>query len=151
MNLNKVFLLGNLTRDPEIRTTSSGQQVANFGIATNRIWIDSQGQKQQRTEFHNIIAWGRLAEICKQYLTKGRLTFIEGRITTRNWEDQNGVKHYRTEIIAENMQMGPKIQKNEENLTQSENKEKSEIEPVVNEESSENKENEDINLDDLPF
>lgn len=110
MNLNKVFVLGNLTRDPEARTTPSGAQVANFSIATNRIWYNQAKEKNQETEFHNIVAWGRLAEIASQYLTKGQIVLIEGRIKTRSWQAQDGTKKYRTEIIAENMQMGPRTQ-----------------------------------------
>ncbi len=110
MNLNKVFILGNLTRDPELRQTPSGQNVATLGVATNRMWNDRGGNKQTQVEFHNIVLWGRLAEIANQYLNKGRLVFIEGRLTTRSWQDQQGQKKYRTEIIAENMQLGPRFQ-----------------------------------------
>jgi single-strand DNA-binding protein len=108
MNFNKVFILGNLTRDPEIRTTPTGQSVAQFGVATNRIWYDKNHQKQTDVEFHNVVAWGKLAEIASRYLTKGKMVFVEGRIKTRNWQDQSGQKKYRTEIIAESFQMGPK-------------------------------------------
>jgi single-strand DNA-binding protein len=109
MNLNKVFLIGNLTRDPESRALPSGQAVSNFGLATNRIWFDSNTkEKKQQVEFHNIVAFGKLAEICNQYLKKGTMVMIEGRIQTRNWQDQSGVTKYRTEIITEKMQMGPK-------------------------------------------
>ncbi|MEK7197872.1 MAG: single-stranded DNA-binding protein [Patescibacteria group bacterium] len=110
MNLNKAFILGNLTRDPELRQTPTGQNVANFGVATNRVWSDPTGNKQTQTEFHNVVVWGRLAEIASEYLAKGRLVFIEGRITTRSWQDQQGQKKYRTEIVAENMQLGPRPQ-----------------------------------------
>ncbi len=110
MNLNKVFVLGNLTRDPETRTTPGGAQVANFSIATNRVWYNQAKEKNQETEFHNIVVWGRLAEIASQYLTKGAMVLIEGRIKTRSWQAQDGTKKYRTEIIAENMQMGPRTQ-----------------------------------------
>jgi len=106
MNLNKAIIIGRLTRDPEIRTTPSGQQVASFGVATNRIWKNADGEKQKKTEFHNIVAWGKLGEICGQYLSKGQEIYIEGRIETRNWESQDGTRRNRTEIIAENMQMG---------------------------------------------
>lgn len=110
MNLNKVFLIGNLTRDPEQRTLPSGRAISNFGLATNRIWSDpGTGEKQQQVEFHNIVAFGKLADICNQYLTKGKLVYIEGRIRTRSWNDQDGNKRYRTEIIAEHMQMGPRV------------------------------------------
>ena len=108
MNFNKVFILGNLTRDPELRSTPSGQEVANFGVATNRAWTDKSGQKQSEVEFHNVVVFGRLAQIASQYLSKGRLVFIEGRIKTRSWEDKDGQKRVRTEIITENLQMGPR-------------------------------------------
>jgi single-strand DNA-binding protein len=108
MNFNKAFILGNLTRDPELRTTPTGQSVASFGVATNRTWTDKSGQKQTDTEFHNVVAWGRLAETASRYLTKGKMVFIEGRLKTRSWEDQGGQKKYKTEIIVESFQMGPK-------------------------------------------
>jgi single-strand DNA-binding protein len=109
MNLNKIFLIGNLTRDPESRTLPSGQSVSNFGLATNRVWADAETkEKKQQVEFHNVVAFGRLAEICNQYLKKGKLVFIEGRIQTRNWQGQNGETKYRTEIVIEGMQMGPR-------------------------------------------
>ena len=106
VNLNKVMILGNLTRDPESKTTPSGQTVANFGIATNRFYMDGQNQKQQKVEFHNIVAWGKLGDICAQYLKKGQLVFIEGRIETRSWDGQDGVKRFKTEIIAEKCRWG---------------------------------------------
>lgn len=106
MNLNKVLLIGNLTRDPESRTIPSGQNVATFSVATNRQWTDKQsGEKKDATEFHNCVAWGRLADIISQYLKKGSKVYVEGRLQTRSWEDQSGVKKYRTEIIAENLIM----------------------------------------------
>lgn len=106
MALNKVLLIGNLTRDPELRSTSSGQSVSSFGLATNRVWKDqSTNEKKEAVEFHNIVMWGRLAEISGQYLRKGSKIFLEGRIQTRSWQDQSGSKRYTTEIVAENMQM----------------------------------------------
>lgn len=108
MNLNKAFVLGNLTADPIVRALPSGQSVANFGLATNRIFYDRDRQKQQRTEFHNIVAFGRSAEIAQQYLRKGSMVLIEGRIQTRNWQDSSGNKRYRTEIITERLQLGPR-------------------------------------------
>jgi single-strand DNA-binding protein len=108
MNLNKVILVGRLTRDPEIKSLPSGQGVCSFGLATGRFFVDKSGQKQQQTEFHNIVMFGRLAEIASQYLTKGSLTLIEGRLRTRNWQDAQGNQKYRTEIVAERMQLGPK-------------------------------------------
>ena len=107
MYLNKVFLYGNLTRDPELKALPSGGQVANFGIATNRTYKDKSGAKQESTEFHNIVAFGRTAEVVAQYMKKGRPIFVEGRITTRSWEGkEDGKKQYRTEIIVENFQFG---------------------------------------------
>ncbi len=109
MNLNKAFLIGRLTKDPETRNTPSGQLVCNFGLATNRTWNNPEtNQKEEKTEFHNIVLWRRLAEIASQYLTKGSLVLIEGRIQTRSWQDASGNKRYRTEIVADNIQMGPK-------------------------------------------
>jgi single-strand DNA-binding protein len=106
MYLNKVLLYGNLTRDPELRAIPSGQQVASFGIATNRTFKNKEGQQQDQTEFHNIVAFGRTAEVMGQYLKKGRPVFIEGRIQTRSW-DKDGQKQYRTEIVVDTFQFGP--------------------------------------------
>ena len=108
MNLNKVFLIGNLTRDPELKSLPSGQAVVNVGLATNRMWKGKDGTPQKQVEFHNIVMFGRLAEITKQYLIKGSMVMIEGRIQTRSWEGQDGKKNYKTEIVAEAMQMGPR-------------------------------------------
>jgi single-strand DNA-binding protein len=108
MNLNKAIIIGRLTRDPEVKTTPNGHNVATFSLATNRYWTNQQGQRQDFTEYHNIVAWGRLADISSQYLKKGALAMVEGRLQTRSWEGQDGVKRYRTEIVAENMQMGPR-------------------------------------------
>lgn len=105
MSLNRAQIIGNVTRDPEVRTTTSGQSVANFSVATNTQWTDAQGQKQERTEFHNIVAWAKLGEICGQYLAKGRRVYVEGRLQTRDWETQEGQKRQRTEIIAESVIM----------------------------------------------
>ena len=108
MNFNKAIILGNLTRDPELRTLPSGQSVANFSVATNRFYTDKGGSKQQAVEFHNVVAFGKLADICSRFLNKGKLVLVEGRIQTRSWQGQDGAKRYRTEIVMENMQMGPK-------------------------------------------
>lgn len=105
MDLNRAMIIGNLTRDPEMRTIPSGQSVANFSMATNRAWTGTDGKKQTAVEYHNIVVWGKLAEICGQYLKKGQKTYIEGRLQTRDWEGQDGVKRSRTEIVAENMIM----------------------------------------------
>lgn len=108
MNFNKAIIIGNVVADPEARTTPAGQQVCSLRVATNRVWTDQSGAKQQKTEFHNVVLWRRLAEIASQYLRKGSLVMIEGRLETRNWDDQSGNKHWRTEIIAESMQLGPR-------------------------------------------
>jgi len=108
MNLNKVILVGRLTRDPEMRSLPSGQPVASFGLATNWVFVNKSGQKQEQVDFHNIVLFGRLAEIASQYLTKGSLAMIEGRIRTRNWQDQSGNQRSRTEIVAERLQLGPR-------------------------------------------
>ncbi|MBI2610171.1 single-stranded DNA-binding protein [Candidatus Giovannonibacteria bacterium] len=146
MNLNKVFLIGNLTRDPEMRSLPSGQPVTTFGIATNRTWT-SNGKKESRAEFHNIVMFGRLAEIASQYLNKGKMVFIEGRMQTRSWDGKDGTKKNRTEIVAEAMQLGPRggdgsyRGKNEQEPEKSEKEEISTIEYPA----------EDINPDDIPF
>ena len=109
MNVNKVLLYGNLTRDPELRQLPSGTNVANVGIATNRYYTNQQGERQEETEFHNVVLFGRLADLAQQYLTKGGGLFIEGRLRTSSWDDrETGQKRYRTEIIGEQMQFGPR-------------------------------------------
>ncbi len=109
MYLNKVIIVGNLTRDPEIATIPSGQKVCKFSVATNRVWKDKSGAKQESTSYHNIVVWGRQAETSAQYLKKGQQVMIEGRIETRSWDDKStGEKKYRTEIIADRVQFGAK-------------------------------------------
>src|SRR3989344_3127662 len=105
MDLNKVMIIGRLTRDPELRNTPNGKSVATIGLATNRIWIDANGQKQKQSEFHNVVMWGKLAEICNQYLRKGGKMYVEGRLQTREWTGQDGVKRYRSEVVGDNMIM----------------------------------------------
>jgi single-strand DNA-binding protein len=105
MSLNRVQLIGNLTRDPEIRQIPGGQSVATLSIATNFSWVDQSGQKQDKAEYHNVVAWRKLADICGQYLRKGSKIFVEGRLQTRDWEGEDGVKRYKTEIVADNMIM----------------------------------------------
>jgi len=104
-SLNKVMLIGNLGADPEIRYTPSGAAVANFNMATKAQWTTKEGEKQDKTEWHRIVAWRRLGEICGEYLHKGSLVYIEGRLQTRSWEDRDGNKRYTTEIVAQGMQM----------------------------------------------
>ena len=146
MNLNKVVIVGNAVDAPEIRTTQSGQQVANLRVATNRMWKDTQGQRQKATEFHSVVLWGRLAEIASQYLQKGSLVLIEGRLQTRSWEDSSGQKKYRTEIVAEAMQLGPRPGGGapaQEPSSAEATEGKEEI-PVI-------EESEDIDVKDIPF
>ncbi len=141
MNLNKVFLIGRLTRDPEKRALPSGQSVTSFGMATDRFFNDKNGQRQQQTEFHNIVMFGKLADIASQYLNKGSLVLIEGRTQTRTWQDSSGNQRSRTEIVAERLQMGPKSA----NRTVSQEPEKtSEDIPVIEEEQ-------EIDIKDVPF
>ena len=104
-SLNKVQLIGNLTKDPELRQTPNGSSVCSFTVATNLTWKDANGQKQDKAEFHNVVTWGKLAEICNQYLQKGKKVYLEGRLQTRDWEAEDGSKRYKTEIVAENMIM----------------------------------------------
>lgn len=104
-SLNKVMIIGNLSRDPVIRTTSSGATVCTFGIATNTAWKDEGGEVQERTEFHNIVSWNKLAEICAQILSVGMLVYVEGELRTRTWDDESGVRHYRSEIRISDMKL----------------------------------------------
>ncbi len=108
MYINKAILYGNLTREPEVKALPSGSQVCEFGIATNRVWKDKNGAKQESVDYHNIVVFGRQAELVKQYLHKGNGVFLEGRIQTRSWDAQDGTKKYRTEIVADRIQFGPK-------------------------------------------
>jgi single-strand DNA-binding protein len=137
MNLNKVFLIGRLTQDPQTRTLPSGQIVCNFGLATDRFWTDKEGKKQQETEFHNLVLFGKLAETAAKFLKRGSLIFIEGRLRTRSWEDKEGQRRQRTEVIVERLQMGPRVKKELPPLEA----EKEEI-PIVEEE---------IDIKDIPF
>ena len=104
-SLNRAMLIGNLTRDPELRKTANGQSVASFSIATNRSFTTQTGEKKEQADYHNIVAWGRLAEICAQYLTKGKKVYVDGRIQNREWEGADGQKRYRAEVVVENMIM----------------------------------------------
>lgn len=143
MNLNKVILVGRMVTDPETRSTASGQQVCTFRMATNRVWSGTDGSKKESAEYHSIVLWRRLAEIASQFLTKGSLVLIEGRIQTRNWQDAAGNQRYRTEIIGERMQLGPKAAGK---IVPEETKKSSQQEeiPVVEEE-------EEIDIKDIPF
>ncbi|MGC9323164.1 MAG: single-stranded DNA-binding protein [Desulfomonilia bacterium] len=104
-SVNKVFLIGRLGRDPEMRFTPNGRAVTNFTLATNEVWTDQNGERQERTEWHRIVTWGKLAETCAKLLSKGKLVYVEGRLQTRQWDDRDGNKRYTTEIIANQMQI----------------------------------------------
>lgn len=146
MNLNKAFIIGNLTRDPELKTLPSGTAVASFGVATNRVWKNQSGEKQEDTQFHNIVAFGRQAEVVSQYLQKGSMIFIEGRIQTRSWDAQDGTKRYATEIVAERIQLGPRRGGGGAPAAESNrSKSKNEDLPVIDVNSDE------IKPEDLPF
>jgi single-strand DNA-binding protein len=140
MNLNKVFLIGRLTQDPQTKSLPSGQVVSSFDLATDYFFVNKKGEKEQQTEFHHIVLFGKMAEIASQYLKKGRLVFVEGRLRTRSWEDANGNKRQRTEIIAQRLQLGPKVKKTE--TVPKEIPPEEEI-PLVEEEK--------INIEDIPF
>ncbi len=146
MNVNKAIILGNVTADPEIKTTPKGQNVASFGIATNQYWNDKKtGKRKQKTEFHNIVAWNRLAEIAEKYIKKGSLIYVEGRLQTRSWEGKQGNTQYRTEIIAQRIQLGPKGQS-------SNPKNKNHAKPQKkNSKKDDSDESEEINVEDIPF
>lgn len=147
MNLNKVYLIGRLTADPESRTTSTGRAVTTFRMATNRVWTDASGQKNENPEYHTVVTWTKLAEIASLYLRRGGLVMVEGRLQTRSWNAQDGTKRYRTEVVAETLQLGPRPSQS------------SSTQPPQNDQSSERQEdipviNEDettINPDDIPF
>ncbi len=108
MYLNKALIIGNLTRDPEVKSLPSGIQVATFSVATNRVWKDKNGAKQENTDYHNVVVFGRQAETTGQYLKKGSSVLVEGRMQTRSWDAQDGTKKYRTEIVADRIQFGPR-------------------------------------------
>jgi len=154
MNLNKIFLIGRLTRDPESRALPSGQTVSNFGLATNRVWVNPETrEKQEQSEFHNIVAFGKLADICNQYLKKGSLVLIEGRIQTRSWQNQNGETKYRTEVVTERLQMGPKSARGgemkEEVPAEAATEEVEEIQ--LEEGGEEKKKDDEVKSEDIPF
>jgi len=151
MYLNKAIIVGNLTRDPEMTAIPSGQKVCKFGVATNRVWKDKNGSRQESTTYHNIVVWGRQAETSAQYLKKGQQVMIEGRIDTRSWDDKGtGEKKYRTEIIADRVQFGAKggvgggMPSNTQNNNSSPSSEASNMDAIEYPE-------EDINPEDIPF
>lgn len=149
MNLNKVFILGRLTADPELRSTPNGQQVSSFSLATNRVWTDKNGQKQEAAEFHNIVVWGRQAEIASKYLTKGSLALVEGRLQTRSWEGKDGQQRKTTEIVADRIQLGPKPLGSRNEKLEIRDQKQNDI-PTINLDE-EVKEVKEVKAEDLPF
>lgn len=153
MNLNKVILVGNITRNPELKALPSGQKVVNFSVATNRVWKDKDGAKQEQAEFHNVVAFGKQAETIAQYMSKGSQILVEGRLQTRSWE-ADGVKKYATEVILEQFQFGAKGEKKE---TRAEKEDRGiDTDEEANKKFEEmtqddNYPTEDINPDDIPF
>ena len=118
-SVNKVILIGNITRDPELKKTTTGQSIVTFGLATNREWVTSKEEKQSLAEYHNLVAWGKLAEICHQYLKKGKLIYVEGYLKTRSWDSPEGVKIFKTEIVIYDMIMLEKRPKEEGEISKS--------------------------------
>lgn len=147
-SLNKVQLIGNLTATPEVKETPNGQKVANFSIATNRVWKDASGMKQEQVEFHNIVIWGSLAGIVEQYLTKGQKVYLEGRLQTRSWDDPTGVKKYKTEVVADNLIM--LSSKRDEGSDSFSQETPEEVTPVKTKKAAPKAE-EEINIEDIPF
>lgn len=145
MNLNKVFILGRLTADPQLRSTASGQQVGSFSVATNRVWNDKNGQRQEAVEFHNVVVWGRQAEIASRFLVKGSLVLVEGRLQTRDWEGKDGQKRRTTEIVADRIQLGPRPV-GAKNVKEAASASSAEPVPTID-----LTENEEIKSEDLPF
>lgn len=151
MYLNKVYLIGNLTRDPELKALPSGLKVTSFSVATNRVYRDKDGKTQESTEYHNIVVFGRQAETSGQYLKKGQSVLIEGRLQTRSWE-QDGAKRYRTEIIADRVQFGPKAGGYSSNNNAAPTDKNSGVDSIPNDEAAAIDYPEDeINPDDIPF
>lgn len=159
MNLNKIFLLGRLTRDPELRVTPSGKTIVNLGLATNSIRQDKEGNRQTMPEFHNIVLFGRLGEVASQYLKKGNMCLIVGRIQTRSWQGKDGITRKRTEVVAEELQLGPKGNKKEELIVENQENMKERKKKISHEENVQEKPNpknddnseEEINVEDIPF
>lgn len=155
-SLNRAQIIGNVTKAPEVRS-AGGQKVATFGVATNFVWKDATGTKKERAEFHNVVAWRKLAEICELYLKKGTKVYIEGRIQTRDWEGEDGVKRYKTEIIADNMIMLDKKGSSDSGFTPmpTEEREQRTVKSAKPEEKSVNSTpqqvEEEVSIDDLPF
>jgi len=153
MYINKAILFGNLTRDPELRALPSGMNVCNFSIATNRVYRDREGKKQEQTDFHNVVVFGRQADTVAQYLKKGSSVFVEGRIQTRSWDDKtSGEKKYRTEVVADRVQFGPKPGGGGRSAGGGQGGgRESDVEPIEAGGSGIEYPKDDINPDDIPF
>ena len=154
MYLNKAIIIGNLTRDPEIKALPSGIQVASFSVATNRVWKDKDGKKQESVDFHNIVVFGRQAEIVGQYIKKGSSIFVEGRMQTRSWDAPDGSKKYRTEVIADKIQFGPKTTTGPSGQSDSfgpSKKSNSAAEEIPDNGGELKYPEEEINVEDIPF
>jgi single-strand DNA-binding protein len=147
MNFNKVVLLGRVASDIEMRSTTSGQSVCTFRLATNRVWKDKSGEKKEDSQFHNIVLWGRQAENASQFLTKGSLVLIEGRLQNRSWEDKTGNKRYITEIIGENFQLGPRSS----NVGSGDYKAPAQKDKEVDEDIPVIEDGDEIDIKDIPF
>lgn len=160
MNFNRVFIIGRLTNDPQLKTTPGGQSVATFSMATNRTWVNKQGVRQQDVQYHNIVVWGRQGEVANQFLKKGTMAMIEGRLQTRKWQDKQGQNHSITEIVSEHLQLGPRA------MNESPSKFGSAAEPAEKETANShdftddakeeqlpeiNLEDEEIKAEDIPF
>lgn len=150
MYLNKAIVIGNLTRDPEMKALPSGIQVTSFSVATNRVWKDKNGAKQESVDYHNIVVFGRQAETASQYLRKGASVLVEGRMQTRSWDSPDGKKNYRTEIVADRVQFGPRSSSGAGVVSQVQQKDKTDEQPAPPADSIEYPE-ENINIDDIPF
>lgn len=153
-SLNKAQLIGNLTRDPELRYTPAGTAVCTFGVATNRTWVTDAGEKKEDVEFHNIVSWNKLAEICSQILKKGRKVYVEGRLSTRTWTGQDGNQRNRTEIIIDDMIiLDSKRDTQEEATAQPEQKteEQTPKKKKVTDGAEEKPDEDSVNPDDIPF
>lgn len=151
MYLNKAIVYGNLTKDPEIRALPSGVKVASFSLATNRVWKDKEGRKQESAEFHNVVLFGKQAELAGQYLKKGSGLLVEGRMQTRSWDAQDGSKKYRTEIVAESIQFGPRSQGGGSASQQAETSGSSSSKSSKDDEPAIQYPDEEISVEDIPF
>lgn len=147
MYLNRAIVIGNLTRDPELKSLPSGIQVTSFSVATNRVWKDKNGTRQESADYHNVVVFGRQAETAAQYLRKGSNVLVEGRMQTRSWEGADGKKNYRTEIVADRIQFGPRREGGQQSAPAADKSDTQEAPPMDTIEYPE----ENINIDDIPF